>query len=83
LRDGFPLYGVLRILFRNLMLHLRGMAHRAHDLTNPPEFYRAQSAICRAVARRNVSPIHRATFIRLAWHWRRVARAADVRFAMT
>jgi hypothetical protein len=42
------------------------------------DFFRQQSALCFALARMALSREHRETFIRLAWHWRTAARAADV-----
>ncbi len=44
-------------------------------------FYREQAKACLTVARHRVSAQHRETFVRMALHWRRVARAYDVQFA--
>jgi hypothetical protein len=38
-------------------------------------FVRGQSAICFGLARRAATPERRAYFLRLAWHWRGIARA--------
>ena len=40
--------------------------------------YLQQARICLGVARMKVNPVHRATFLRLAWHWRMLARSADL-----
>lgn len=40
-------------------------------------YYREQAEACRAIADLDQSPTHRATFLRLALHWRGVARAVD------
>ena len=41
-------------------------------------FFRQQSTVCFALAKMALSPEHRATFLRLAWHWRAAARVADI-----
>jgi len=44
-------------------------------------FYREQARACLTVARCRVSPQHRESFVRMALHWRRVARSYDVQIA--
>lgn len=39
------------------------------------DFFLEQAAACRAIARLQVHPAHRATFLRLALHWRTVAHS--------
>jgi hypothetical protein len=47
--------------------------------TQSPEFYREQATACRNIARLQIHPAHRATFLRLALHWRQVAHSvADI-----
>ena len=41
-------------------------------------FFRQQSTVCFALAKMALSAEHRATFLRLAWHWRAAARVADI-----
>ncbi len=41
-------------------------------------FFRQQSTVSFALAKMALSPEHRATFLRLAWHWRAAARVADI-----
>jgi hypothetical protein len=51
-----------------------------HQSALPPcsaVFYRQQEHACRAIADRRPVPLHRATFLRLAWHWRVMAGAVD------
>ena len=43
--------------------------------TQSPAFYREQAVACRAIARLQIHPAHRATFLRLALHWCSVAQA--------
>ena len=41
------------------------------------EFYRQQVRTCLSLAKLHLNPAHRATFLRLAWHWRMIARICD------
>ena len=51
------------------------------DARTPPhgrDFYRQQAKACLWLARLHFNPVHRATFLRLAWHWRMIARSSDL-----
>lgn len=45
------------------------------EAAQSPAFYREQAAACRAIARLQIHPAHRVTFLRLALYWRSVAQA--------
>jgi hypothetical protein len=70
----------------NSRLHGRGSilaamvqaVHRDHCDDHGATFFRQQSTVCFAFAKMALSPEHRATFLRLAWHWRAAARVADI-----
>ena len=42
------------------------------------EFYRQQARACLWLAKLHFNPVHRATFLRLAWHWRMIARSPNL-----
>src|SRR2546423_13089639 len=48
--------------------------HRAVELDD--DYYRQQARACYAAARMAFSPAHRATFLRMARHWRMAAAAS-------
>jgi len=53
------------------MAHAISAALHARDV----DFYLEQAKACRAIAHLQVHPSHRATFLRLALHWRTVAQS--------